>query len=105
MQVAFVFNNLDGLGYADNPFQGEPQTYADLSQLMSRMWASFIHDGNPNGHGLSGYEEWPAYDVVSGGVGQDYFFDTNTTSHPEADSWRAEGIRYLNLLWKDAYGE
>ena len=104
-EVAFVFNNLQGLGYADNPFLGQPQTYPDLSELMSKMWASFVHDGNPNGHGLSGYEEWPAYDVVAGGgVGMDYFFDTNTTSRPEADSWRGEGIAYLNKLWKVAYG-
>lgn len=105
-EVAFVFNNLNGLGYAENPFAGEPQTYTDLSNLMSRMWASFIHDGNPNGHGLQGYEEWPAYDIVSGGgVGEDYFFDTNTTSHPESDSWRGPGIAYLNSLWKDVYGK
>lgn len=72
---------------------------------MSRMWASFVHDGNPNGHGLKGYQEWPAYDIVSGGgVGQDYFFDANTTSHPEADSWRGEGIKYLNTLWQTNYG-
>lgn len=104
-EVAFVFNNLQGLGYADNPFLGQPQTYPELSQLMSRMWASFVHDGDPNGHGLSGYQEWPAYDIVAGGgVGMDYFFDANTTSRPEADSWRGEGINYLNRLWKVDYG-
>jgi len=104
-EVAFVFNNLEGLGYAVNPFLGQPQTYPDLSELMSRMWASFVHDGDPNGHGLSGYEDWPAYDTIAGGgVGVDYFFDANTTSRPEADSWRAEGIAYLNRLWKDVYG-
>lgn len=104
-EVAFVFNNLQGLGYAVNPFLGQPQTYTNLSQLMSRMWASFMHDRNPNGHGLTGYEQWPSYDTVSGGgVGYDYFFDANTTSHPEKDVWRAEGIAYLNSLWKDAYG-
>ncbi|KAK5071174.1 hypothetical protein LTS08_000188 [Lithohypha guttulata] len=104
-EVAFVFNNLQGLGYAFNPFQGQPQSYVDLSSLMSRMWASFVHDGNPNGHGLQGYQQWPAYDVVSGGgVGYDYFFDANTTSRPEKDSWRAEGIAYLNTLWKTVYG-
>ena len=104
-EVAFVFNNLEGLGYAVNPFLGQPQTYPDVSALMSRMWASFVHDGNPNGHGISGYEEWPAYDAVAGGgVGMDYFFDANTTSRPEVDSWRGEGIAYLNRLWKEAYG-
>lgn len=101
-----MFNNLAGLGYAEDPFQGEPQTYVNLSNLMSRMWASFMHDGNPNGFNLTGYMNWPVYDIVQGGgVGQDYFFDTNTTSHPEADSWRGTGIKYLNSLWKDVYGK
>lgn len=105
-EVAFVFNNLNGLGYAINPFAGEPETYTNLSQLMTRMWASFIHEGNPNGHGLQGYDEWPAYDIVQGGgVGMDYFFNANTTSHVEVDDWRAPGIAYLNGLWKDVYGK
>ena len=103
-EVAFVFNNLDGLGYAVNPFLGQPQSYTALSELMSRMWVSFVHDGDPNGHGVSGAEEWPAYDIeAGGGVGYDYFFDVNDT-HAEMDSWRGEGIAYLNTLWKSAYG-
>lgn len=103
-EVAFVFNNLQGLGYAINPFEGQPQSYTDLSEAMSRMWVSFIHDGNPNNHGVQGYEEWPVYDIVQGGgIGQDYFFDANST-HVEDDSWRAAGIAYLNTLWKVAYG-
>lgn len=100
-----MFNNLQGLGYAINPFAGQPQTYPDLSQLMSRMWASFMHDHDPNGHQLSGYETWPAYAIVSGGgVGYNYFFGTNTTSHTEHDTYRIAGIAYLNSLWKDVYG-
>ena len=50
-EVAFVFNNLQGLGYAINPFGGEPASYPALSQLMSRAWVSFVHDLDPNHHG------------------------------------------------------
>ena len=50
-EVAFVFNNIRGLGYAINPFGGEPASYPALSQLMSRAWVSFVHDLDPNNHG------------------------------------------------------
>lgn len=54
-EVAFVFDNLQGLGYPEllgvNPFQGQPGSYRELARLMTRMWASFIYSGDPNGSG------------------------------------------------------
>ena len=56
-EVAFVFHNTQGQGYPDvdapyfgaDPFgDGVPQSYFDLADLMSRMWVSFVHDGDPN---------------------------------------------------------
>lgn len=51
-EVAFVFHNLQGLGYntsvAVDPFANEPSTFNRLATIMSRMWISFIVDGNPN---------------------------------------------------------
>jgi cholinesterase len=47
--VAFVFNNIDNLGYHYGlPFAGVPCSYYQLSYLMNSMWISFIHDLNPN---------------------------------------------------------
>lgn len=31
-----------------NPFEGEPETYTQLSTMMSRMWVSFVVNGDPN---------------------------------------------------------
>lgn len=54
-EVAFVFHNLAGDGYVINgginPFYGEPESYTALSTLMSRMWISFVVDGDPNNSG------------------------------------------------------
>jgi len=51
-EVAFVFHNLNGDGYrnavAVPPFENRPETFKQLSTLMSRMWASFIAYGDPN---------------------------------------------------------
>jgi triacylglycerol lipase len=57
-EVAFVFHNIHGEGYPNinppyfgpNPFANRSQSFLDLATLMSRMWASFIHDKNPNFH-------------------------------------------------------
>lgn len=51
-EVVFVFDNTQGLGYetavAENPFEDEPDTFTELATMMSRMWVSFIVDGDPN---------------------------------------------------------
>lgn len=63
-EVAFVFNNIDGEGYATNPFGNmtahDNEKFVNLSKLMSRSWVSFIVDGDPNLHGLEGVgTTWP----------------------------------------------
>lgn len=54
-EVAFVFNNIKGLGYetvvAENPFEGEPAKFVQLADIMSRMWVSFINYQTPNYNG------------------------------------------------------
>lgn len=51
-EVVFVFNNTEGLGYdtavAKNPFENAPEALLQLAAIMSRMWVSFIVDGDPN---------------------------------------------------------
>ena len=47
-----MLNNLQGLAYAVNPFEGKPKSFADLAQLMSMMWVSSVVEGYPNGHGV-----------------------------------------------------
>lgn len=55
-EVSFVFHNVEGQGFPDeappyfgaDPFGGKPQAYVDLADEMSRRWASFIHDRDPN---------------------------------------------------------
>lgn len=54
-EVSFVFHNILGVGYdnamASPPFAGAPQTHTQVSTMMSRMWASFISDLDPNNNG------------------------------------------------------
>ncbi|PSK43981.1 hypothetical protein B9Z65_1698 [Elsinoe australis] len=95
-EVAFVFNNLQGLGYAIPPFQNKSEAYTRLSDLMSNSWASFVYDLNPNNWtGRADYdaEDWPRYSTDNP---QDFVFDANVTSYAEPDTFRARGIEIIN---------
>lgn len=54
-EVAFMMHNVHGYGYenavASNPFADKPESYVRVATLMSRMWASFIVDQDPNNSG------------------------------------------------------
>lgn len=95
-EVAFVFYNIDGVGYRPDirPFEGKGQRYIDLADLMSSSWVSFVHDLDPNGYdGQSEVPEWPRYVVDSP---EDFVFDANVTSFAEEDTYRQEGIALIN---------
>ncbi|PYH32854.1 cholinesterase [Aspergillus neoniger CBS 115656] len=97
-EVAFVFNNIAGLGYHyGKPFAGMPESYVQLSNLMTSMWASFIHDLDPNSGIKDSDVQWQPY-----GKDQpvDLVFDANVTSYSymEPDTWRKEGIDYINSV-------
>lgn len=98
-EVAFVFNNIAGLGYHyGKPFDGMPKSYQDLSVLMASMWASFIHDLDPNS-GIDEREDvyWEGYAVKKP---VDLVLDANATSHMEPDTWRKDGIDFINSIAK-----
>ncbi|KAJ5519578.1 Carboxylesterase type B [Penicillium fimorum] len=95
-EVSFVFHNIAGLGYHyGKPFAGVPQSYIDLSSMMTSMWASFIHDLDPNPGVVKGPVYWDSY---SRNKSVGFCLDVNTTSHMEADTWRKDGVDYINSV-------
>jgi carboxylesterase type B len=100
-EVAFVFYNLLGDGYnnsvATDPFLNKPESYKQLSRVMTRMWASFIMHQNPNENGVTALE-WPEYTSDNA---QNIVFDANVTefAYIAPDTYRAEGIAYLTSLY------
>jgi carboxylesterase type B len=95
--MAYVFDNTQGLGFGSNPFEGQPQANYDLAQLMSSTWASFAYDTNPNQFQtrFSGAVQWPQYSTSNP---QNIVWDANVTAltYTEPDDFRAEGIRWIN---------
>ncbi|KAF2828339.1 carboxylesterase family protein-like protein [Ophiobolus disseminans] len=100
-EVAFVFLNLEGVGYrpaAVPPFTNKTESYRSLARFMDSSWVSFVHDLDPNAwrksYAWSGAESmWPAYDVANP---LNYVFDANVTSYAEADTYRKEGMKLIN---------
>ncbi|KAI5926301.1 Alpha/Beta hydrolase protein [Camillea tinctor] len=101
-EVAFVFYNLNGDGYAENPFANEPESYKELALTMSTAWINFFTTLNPNGDTVS--PAWPQYDTaVGGGVGQEIVWSANG-SYVEIDDFRAEGINWIVEHALDIFG-
>ncbi|KAI1856345.1 uncharacterized protein JN550_013831 [Neoarthrinium moseri] len=95
-EVAFVFDNTDGLGYATNPFEGKPETFKTLADLMSKMWVSFMHGADPNLGASETVQSvaWPRYTLDAP---DNLVFDVNATglSYVAEDNYRKENIAYL----------
>ncbi|KAF2126684.1 carboxylesterase family protein-like protein [Dothidotthia symphoricarpi CBS 119687] len=99
-EVAFVFLNLQGVGYPPvsvPPFANKTESYRNLARLMDSSWVSFVHDLDPNSwretYAWNGTEAlWPAYDVANP---LDYVFDANVSSYAEPDTYRSEGIKLI----------
>ncbi|KAF4125989.1 Carboxylesterase type B [Geosmithia morbida] len=92
-EVVFVFDNVEAIGYSPNPFEGKPDTYFQLADLMNKMWVSFIADTDPN-HSSSPNVSWPLY---TPSAPQNLVFDVNSTNlyYIHADDYREKQIDYL----------
>jgi acetylcholinesterase len=61
---------------------------------MSKSWASFVADLDPNGWSgrEAGVPDWPNYQHGP----KNLVFDANVTSFIEVDDFRAAGIKIIN---------
>ncbi|KAK6221444.1 hypothetical protein LQW54_001546 [Pestalotiopsis sp. IQ-011] len=95
-EVAFVCDNTEGRGYATDPFEGEPETFKTLADLMSKMWVSFMHGADPDLDSSETVQSvaWPRYTLDAP---NNLVFDVNATglSYVAEDSYRKENIAYL----------
>ncbi|PSN59312.1 alpha/beta-hydrolase [Corynespora cassiicola Philippines] len=110
-EIPFVFRNFDGIGHSTNPlasnFTEMRQKYIHLSNLMSRMWLSFVTDLSPNLHGgnplltryiVSDFNlKWPIYNEETA---TNVVFDLDNI-HLEADTWRSGAISRLVSAYKE----
>ncbi|KAF5018122.1 hypothetical protein F66182_9915 [Fusarium sp. NRRL 66182] len=103
-EIGYVFYNRQGLGYApgQSPLEDGSKEVLDLAKLMTNMWISFIHDLDPNNHGIAGVPEWPVYQH-GGGYGQNFYFNPNGSSI-QPDTFRLAGTSFMNSVAREQYG-
>ncbi|KAL4993601.1 Alpha/Beta hydrolase protein [Aspergillus recurvatus] len=92
-EIPFVFanpvQNITKLG--EDPYRLE------LANLAARMWASFVTDLDPNGHGVNDIPQWPQYSTWDSPSNFVFRLPRNE-SYVEADDYRVDGIAYLNTI-------
>ncbi|KAK4158663.1 Alpha/Beta hydrolase protein [Cladorrhinum sp. PSN259] len=100
-EIPYTFSNLDGVGYARNPFEGAPKSYRTLAKVMSNTWIRFFVSIDPTAGTSTGRIEsrvvqWPRYNPAEGGgVGRNIVWDGSKISYMEWDSFRAEGVNWM----------
>ena len=57
-EIVYVWDNPD----MNVNWIGPYSTYHQLQKFVSRSWISFVHDADPNHHGLENQPLWPLYD-------------------------------------------
>ncbi|GAA5917748.1 hypothetical protein JCM6882_001313 [Rhodosporidiobolus microsporus] len=90
-EVAYVFSVPNEYKTANT--LGNRPGDAELAKLMTSQWVSFIHDLDPNGHGVDGAQSWPDYRSDASN-----FVHRRHGSVVEKDDYRKEGIQF----WLDA---
>jgi carboxylesterase type B len=68
---------------------GPYQSYHALSNLISRSWISFVHDLDPNNHGVAHAPLWPEYSKSGKNI---VFAAANTMVEP--DTWRTKQLEF-----------
>ena len=74
---------------------------------MMRTWISFVHDLDPNNHGLDYLPYWPQYDEAANGkvFYMNGTLDNTTNFHVEEDTYRQAPIKYINDHVPQFYGQ
>ncbi|KAJ5156778.1 hypothetical protein N7492_009581 [Penicillium capsulatum] len=83
-----------------NPLQnitalGSDPARLHLGQMVARMWASFVTDLDPNGHGVLHIPQWPRYSSQATNF---VFRLPRDTSYVERDDYRASGMDFINRI-------
>ncbi|RFU24779.1 hypothetical protein B7463_g11560, partial [Scytalidium lignicola] len=89
-EICFVFDNPDKNVNWIGPFP----SYANLAKIMSRSWVAFVHDLNPNHHGIEGVPRWPPYSEKA----QNIVFRADQVI-VEDDNYRASQFEFWQTIW------
>ncbi|KAK9489388.1 alpha/beta-hydrolase [Lipomyces doorenjongii] len=90
-EIVYVFNNPSStIPNTLGPYQSDH----DLSDLMVRSYIAFVHDLDPNRHGIDKIPYWPEY----GDKASNFVFKANS-SRAENDDFRKEQLSFISSIW------
>ncbi|UKZ96626.1 uncharacterized protein TrAFT101_011404 [Trichoderma asperellum] len=94
-EIVYVFDNPNNNSNFIGPYPG----YAKLQSFVSRSWVSFIHDLDPNNHGLQdpNLPKWPKY---SSSHPQNIVFREGG-SFIENDDYRKQKLAFWPTIWAE----
>ncbi|KAL7790343.1 Alpha/Beta hydrolase protein [Trichoderma ceciliae] len=94
-EIVYVFDNPNN----NSNFIGPYPSYARLQSFVSRSWAAFVHDLNPNNHGLKdpNLPKWPTYNATKP---QNMVFREGG-SFTEHDDYRKEQLAFWGTIWPE----
>jgi len=93
-EICFVFNIDPSTSTAKTNWIGPYPDYYSLSKLMSRSFISFVHDLDPNNHGIRGVPSWPEYSKSP----SNFLFKVNGVT-VEKNDWRKEQLKFWGKIW------
>lgn len=93
-EICFVFNIDSSISRSNTNWIGPDAEYYQLSNLISRSWISFVHDLDPNNHGLRGIPRWPNYSRSR----SNFVFKVGN-NHIEKDDWRVPQLKFWSTIW------
>ena len=93
-EICFVFNIAPDASKSNTNWIGPYPAYYEMSNLMSRMFISFIHDLNPNNHGIRKVPQWRDYRY-----GETNFVFNNLGCYVERDNWRERQLAFWSQIW------
>ncbi|KAK3305024.1 carboxylesterase family protein [Chaetomium strumarium] len=99
-EIPFVFANpVQDI----TPLGGHDPARLRLANLAARMWASFVADLDPNGHGVTGIPKWPRYasprSPSAPKAASNFVFRLpSSESYVEKDDYRVKAMEYINSI-------
>jgi cholinesterase len=95
-QICFVFNIDPSVSVNNTNWIGPYPAFYALSKLISRSWISFVHDLDPNHHGIPAVPAWPEYSRSK----SNFVFRVDNST-VEDDTWRTDELAF----WGGIFGQ
>ncbi|KAI9742906.1 MAG: hypothetical protein M1818_003635 [Claussenomyces sp. TS43310] len=95
-EIGPLFQNFEGLGLEQNPFEDKGESFYNMASLMGTMWAGFIHSLDPNIGLRDPRLLWPKYSIDNP---KRFVFREGMLRWEATESdYRSNALKYINSI-------